>query len=430
MNLEDFQLLDKELFDNSIIKRDFTKIYHQQRAQLNQSDQNIEFIFGENNNYHQIGNGYLEFNITVRKNDTTNFHIEDPIRLINNGYAFCFKEAHLSTTLGSNIEHNNFCGQVFTIMKVISNKEDDLLSQFGNINENDIPLLKILTDLPVQNRDTPHQKMLIDNHLDANKAKIKGYLYLEDIFRFCKTIKKVTKNLGFHLIFKTANLQDIIYTSMADDIDVTINSLYLYIPNLIPSVETQLIFNEATQNNFKISVDEWYTERRIISDLLIQHDIGSAQNVFQPKYLICAHQTNLRTTTPDKKINIAIFDNMNIRKYYADIDGQRYPRDSVLINYKENDYIQKYKDLKLFWKEYIIEPILNPSISYRDMKTKYLIEIIDLRHQSDHITPKKIQLFHEYGTDPHNARLFIILFRRREIELISDGNKLIEVKVI
>ena len=430
MSLEDFQLLDNESFDNSIIKIDFTKIYHQQGAQLNQSDQNIEFIFGENNNYHQIGNAYLEFNITVRKHDTTNFHIEDPIRLVNNGYAFCFKEGRLSTTIGSDIEHNKFCGQISTIMKVISNKDDDLLSQFGNINENDIPLLERLADLPVQIRDTPHQKMLIDNHLDANKGKIRGYLYLEDIFGFCKTFKKVHKGLGFHLMFKTANLQDIIYTSMADDIDVTTNSLYLYVPNLIPSVETQLMFNEATQNNYKISFDEWYTERRIITDLLIQHDIGSAQNVIQPKYLICSHQTNLRTSTPDKKINIAIFDNMDIRKYYVEIDGLRYPRDNVLINYEENDYIQQYKDLKLFWKEYIGEPIISPFISYIDMKTKYPIEIFDLRHQSDHITPKKIQLFHEYGTDPDNARLFLILIRRREIELISDGNKLIEVKVI
>ena len=108
MSLEDFPLLDNEPFDNSIIKRDFTKTYHQQGAQLNQSDQNIEFIFGENNNYNQIGNDYLEFNITVRKNDTTNFHIEDPIRLVNIGYTFCFKEARLSTTIGSDIEHKKF----------------------------------------------------------------------------------------------------------------------------------------------------------------------------------------------------------------------------------------------------------------------------------------------------------------------------------
>ena len=193
MGLEDFQLLDNEPIDNSIIKRVFTKIYHRQGDQLNQSDQNIEIIFGENNNYCQIGNAYSEFNIIVRKNDDTIFHFDDPIRLVNNGFAFCFKEARLSTTIGSDIEINKFCGQVSTIMRAISNKNGDLLSQFENINENDIPILERLQDLPVQIRGTPHQKMLLNNHTDANKGKIKGYLYLEDIFGFCKTFKKVTK---------------------------------------------------------------------------------------------------------------------------------------------------------------------------------------------------------------------------------------------
>ena len=40
------------------------------------------------------------------------------------------------------------------------------------------------------------------------------------------------------------------------------------------------------------------------------------------------------------------------------------------------------------------------------MKTKYPIEINDLRHQTDHITPKKIQPFQEYGTDPDNVDCF------------------------
>ena len=211
MSLEDFQLIDNEPIDNSIIKRDFTKIYHRQGDQLNQSDQNIEFIFGENNNYHQIGNGFLEFNITVRKNDTTNFHNDDPVRLVYNGFPYCFKEARLTCSIGGDIDNNKFCVQVSTIMRAISNKDSDLLSQFDNINENDKPVLNRLADLPVPIRDTPHQKMLINNHTDVNKGKIKGYLYLEDIFGFYKTFKKVTKNLGFHLSFKTNDLQDNTY---------------------------------------------------------------------------------------------------------------------------------------------------------------------------------------------------------------------------
>ena len=67
---------------------------------------------------------------------------------MKNGYAFYFKEARLSTNIGSDIEHKKFCGQVSTIMKVLSNEDDDLISQFGNINENVIPLLERLAELP------------------------------------------------------------------------------------------------------------------------------------------------------------------------------------------------------------------------------------------------------------------------------------------
>ena len=205
--------------------------------------------------------------------------------------------------------------------------------------------------------------MLIRNHTDANKVKIKGYLYLEDIFGFCKTFKKVTKTLGFHLTFKTNDLQDITYTSMTDDISVTINNLYLNVPNLIPSVETHVMFNEATQNTYKISYDEWFTERRIISDTVTQLDTGSSQNVQSPKYLIGAHQTKDRIDSAISTKNVALFDILDLRKYYIEIDGQRYPRDSSLMNYEQNDDIEQYKDLNFFFKEYIGEQLMSPLIS-------------------------------------------------------------------
>ena len=126
MSLEDFQLTDNEPRDNSIIKRYFTKVFHRQGDQLSQSDQNIAYIFAEKNNYHLIGIAYLEINITVRKNDDTNFHYDDPIHLVINRFAFCFKEARLSTTISSDIEINQFCGQISTIMRLISNKDGNL----------------------------------------------------------------------------------------------------------------------------------------------------------------------------------------------------------------------------------------------------------------------------------------------------------------
>ena len=429
MSLEDFQLLDNEPFDNSIIKRDFLKVYHQQGAQLNDADQNIEFIFGENNNFHQIGNSYLEFDITVRaQNAADAFDKDSPIRLTNNGLAYAFREARLSTST-TDLEHNKYCGQISTIMRLVSSRNGDLLSQFDNINE-EIGANEAATSDNI--RSTFLNKMLITNHEAANRGKIKGQLPLKHIFGFCKTFEKVTKNLGFRITFKTANLQDIIYTTIAAafPINVTINSLYVFVPFLIPTTETQLMFNESIQNNYRIFFDEWYTERRIVTDQIFQVDIGSAQSVNSPKYLICVHQTETKSASPNKRNNISICDNINVRKYFIEIDGHRYPRDSVLTNYNENDYIDQYRDLKLFYKEYFGEELLNPFVSYTDMKNKYPIQVIDLRFQADHITPKKIQLFEEYRADPSNARLYVILIRRREIEFISDGNKLIEVKVI
>ena len=70
---------------------------------------------------------------------------------------------------------------------------------------------------------------------------------------------------------------------------------------------------------------------------------------------------------------------------------------------------------------------MNPSISYIDIKNKYPIQVIDLRHQIDHISRKTIRLFEENKNDPVYAkmRLYVILIRLKQIEMISDGNKLI-----
>ena len=64
------------------------------------------------------------------------------------------------------------------------------------------------------------------------------------------------------------------------------------------------------------------------------------------------------------------------------------------------------------------------------MKTKYPIQVIDLRFQVDLLDPEKNQIFEEYRGATNNARLFTIIIRHREIKMTSDGNKSSEVTVI
>ena len=71
----------------------------------------------------------FEFDITVR-NPAANFIILSEIRLINNAIVYCFKEAFLATTGGSDLDYNKCVGHVSTNMGALTSKDGDLLSHF------------------------------------------------------------------------------------------------------------------------------------------------------------------------------------------------------------------------------------------------------------------------------------------------------------
>ena len=171
--------MNNEKIDNSNIKRDFRKLYHQQAANKNDSNQNIVFLFGENTNYRQFGNAYLEYELTIEIYVAVAakrvLEDGDAIRLVKNAFAYCFKEARLSTTGGTDIEHNKYVGQVSTIMRTLTSRDVDLLYHFDESDE---------SETETQNTSLHHH--LINNHdLPATKGKVKGQLPIEHFSGFC-----------------------------------------------------------------------------------------------------------------------------------------------------------------------------------------------------------------------------------------------------
>ena len=148
------------------------KNYHQQAANLYDSVQNVEFIIGKNTNYHQIGNAYLQYELTIEKYVAVAANRVlvngDAIKLVSNVFGFCFNEARLSATRGSDIEHNKYVGQVSTNMRASTSKDGDLLSHFDKMDESEGEIRNTsLHHHPINNLD-----------VDANKIKIKVYYHL------------------------------------------------------------------------------------------------------------------------------------------------------------------------------------------------------------------------------------------------------------
>ena len=122
MSAVDFQLVDDEkMMNDSILKPDFVNIYHQSVADANNENSNNKFCFGENHKFIQVGNGYLEFDIKIRKANNDNFSITAPghdvIRIFSNAFDYTLHYARVTTSSGAEIEQNKYVRPISTIMR-------------------------------------------------------------------------------------------------------------------------------------------------------------------------------------------------------------------------------------------------------------------------------------------------------------------------
>ena len=375
----------------------------------------------------------MEFDIRVRRANSDPFNIGlapagDTIRLVNNAFACTVHDARISTSAGVEIEQIKYVGPISTIKRLVTQNYGDLSTYFDIIDESENEI-----------NNSSEKKILIDIHTEANRGLIRGHLPVEYIFGFARSFKKLTKGLGFELDLRTSNRkQEILYTTLVyNDVNVTINSISLFIPQIMPSPKTQVIFNEAISKTFSLSDESWTTDRKPVDTAReFQVGISSASNINSPLNLIASHQ---KTQRPDpanpakflsnNRFNNAIFDHVEVRKYYPEIDGIRYPKNPIMVNYEENNYLEQYRDLNLFYKEYVGEQLLSPIVTYDKTRDYYPIQIIDLRFQIYLISPKK-RLFEEYDNNSVNTILYIILIKHREIKMISDSNRIISVEVV
>ena len=223
----------------------------------------------------------------------------------------------MSTTgSSSDIEHNKNVGQVSRIFRTLTNEDGDLLSHFDEIDESQAEI-----------NITSLKHNLVNNHDGgANKGKIKGHLPLVNIFGICRTFKKTTQQLVFHLTLRTADVQDTIYLTLGVDIKLNFDKMFLFVPIIIVDAQTQIMFIVSIKISFTLSIDPCSTDRKTVdTHLEYQVDIGSAQNFNCPKYLIVAHQTAERIGVQNKTKNIAVFDSLIVWKDLVDIDGVGYP---------------------------------------------------------------------------------------------------------
>ena len=131
-----------------------------------------------------------------------------------------------------------------------------------------------------------------------------------------------------------------------------------------------------------------------------------------------------------KGVCFAIFDTIDVRKNFVEINGVRYPKVSIDIDFATNFHLDQHRDPKTFHKEYVGELQLNPFKGFPYVENFHPTQVIDLRVHVDHKNPQKIQFFEENGGDLADSRRFIVLVRHRETKMVSAGDEITETQVI
>ena len=107
------------------------------------------------------------------------------------------------------------------------------------------------------------------------------------------------------------------------------------------------MFMDTIKSNFTLSFDSWMTDRKINNaGLEFQDDIFAAQNVSSPKYKKTAHQTEAREAGSNTLQHNAIFHTIDLKEYFNEIFGFRYPKEAIHVDYITNGYHIPYRDLK------------------------------------------------------------------------------------
>ena len=183
-------------------------------------------------------NGFLEFDIKIRKDNNDNFSVTAPGQdingLVNNAFAYKVHDARISTSSGVENERNKIVGPISTKMRLVTKKDGDLSTYFDITDESEDGIDR-----------SSSKQILINNHTADNRGIIRATQLLNIFCGFCKLFRRVTKGLGFELELRTSNKKrDILYTTLGDDdVNVTINSISLFFPQVISSPETQVNFN-------------------------------------------------------------------------------------------------------------------------------------------------------------------------------------------
>ena len=358
---------------------------------------------------------YLEIEFVVSDHAGGVFANDANIRVVNYGMMALISSVEPEISGGRTIEYIDHCHPNLSMYKLLTSTDDDNESGFVK-NQG--------------NRDS----QLKGGHTAAERCHMYMMIKMSDPFDFVNDLEKIIYGLGFKLILKRNNKDRALFRvnagagGVGNDDNIDNRDLSWCVPSIDPSNDNRIIVQKGLSK--KNNVDFSYYERKtfyknVPNATNFLFDLGMESGMERPQYIIVGFENN---NVNEQTHDASAFHVMNVTEFNCKIGSEFYPEDRMNINYSANNYIEAFKEIVSFSKDYNGLPHnIKPYINHRTFKSNYRIYVFDTRYQSDHIGPKPIQLNFKFSAAVADVICHALVLTRKVISVNSDGNKMVDI---
>ena len=392
-------------YNNDIHKSKILKNKPNNLATMNTINTNINVILNREVIHLYLHDSYLEVEFVVSDDAGGVFANNANIRLVNYGMMALFSSIKLETSGGRTIEYIDHCHPNPLMYKLLTSIGDEYESGFVR-NQ--------------RNRDS----QLKGDHIAAERGHMYMMIKMSDLFGFVNDLEKTIYGLGFKQILKRNNNDRALFRvnvgadTVFNDSNIHIRDISWCVPSIDPSNDNRIIVQKGLSK--KNNVDSSYYERKtfyknVPNATNFLFDLGMESGMKRPQYTIVGFENyNVNEQTHDA----STFHIMNVTECYCMIGSEFYPEDRMNINYGANIYIEAFKEIVSFNKDYNGLPHnIKPYINHRTIKSSYRIYVFDTRYQSDHIGPKPIQLNFKFSAAVADVICHALVLTRKVISV-------------
>ena len=284
---------------------------------------------------------------------------------------------------------------------------------------------------PNYNQGFATRRSLLLNAGDNVRGNFAFIIPFSHIFGFSE-YNKVMYNIKHSLRFTRATNNLAIHKADNNIPDGRIELTHIAwrFPRIEPSVETrtQLLQSIIDKKSYIVDFSGRSDQHTIVPQGVTSFDwrLSVISGIEKPRWIIIGFQTDKNANQTQ---NPTVFDHINLERAYVQLNGARYPRDDVTVNFADNRYVIHYKMADNFKRDYygINNLIGGSQINLATYKSLFPLLVFDVKNQSETLSSgvvdMTLQFYFREGV-PANTRAYAVIISDRLFKLQSDGTNM------